>query len=280
MKFQFPFFAILLALLVGGCSTVNITSKQFIPKDAGKVALLKKTAPSYQVDDIEFTHPDGAISRGIFVHKPDAQFMVLYFMGAGVRVDVNGAMIAKPFIEMNANFISYDYHDFGRSDAPESSFGLPDLERETLALYDHVRATTKGTLVVHGHSFGSFVAAKLAGKRQLDALVLEGTGTNAQAYADNQIPWFAKPFVRVKLDQELLAIDNRAALSSYDGPVLIINGVNDVQTPVGISRELFDSLNNPRKRFEAVNEAGHMNSMSKAQAVSAYRAFIGGAYSS
>jgi hypothetical protein len=54
------------------------------------------------------------------VHKPDAQFTVLYFMGSGVRIDVNGAFIAKPFVEMNANFISYDYHDFGRSDAPES----------------------------------------------------------------------------------------------------------------------------------------------------------------
>lgn len=260
---------------LSACSTVNVTSKQFLPRDAGKLAVLKKTAPAYKVDNIEYTHPDGAISRGIYVHKPDAQFTVLYFMGSGVRVDVNGAQFAKPFVEMNANVISFDYHDFGRSDAPESAFDLPDLERETLAVYDHVRATTKGKLVVHGHSFGSFVAAKLAAHRPLDALVLEGTGTNAQAYADNMIPWYAKLFVRVNLDEKLQATDNRVALRSFQGPLLIINGTNDVQTPIATSRTLFDSIENPRKRFVAADEAGHMNSMSKPQTLNAYRDFVG-----
>lgn len=255
-----------------------MTSKQFIPRDIVKISQIKKMAPSYQIDNVEFAHPGGAVSRGLFIHKPDAQFTVLYFMGSGVRLDVSGAAIAKPFIEMNANFISFDYHDFGRSDAPESAFGLLELEVETLALYDYVRATTKGELVVHGHSFGSFVAARLAGQRQLDALILEGTGTNAQAYADNQVPLFAKPFVRVKLDPELSSIDNRTALQTFQGPVLVINGVNDVQTPIGTSLELFDSLKNPHKRFEAVKDAGHMNAMTKPKALSAYRAFIGGAY--
>lgn len=272
---------VLLAIAISSlaaCTTVNVTSRQFIPKDAGKLALLKKIAPEYKVDNIEFTHPGGAVSRGIFVHKPDAQFTVFYFMGSGVRIDVNAAQFAKPFLEMNANVISFDYHDFGRSDAPESAFDLPDLERETLALYDHVRAITDGKLVVHGHSFGSFVAAKLAGKRPLDALVLEGTGTNAQAYADNTVPWFAKPFVRVQLDEKLQAIDNRTALRSYQGPVLVINGANDVQTPIATSRALFDSLDNPHKRFVAVSEAGHMNSMVKPETLSAYRSFLDGSY--
>ncbi|NYE61151.1 pimeloyl-ACP methyl ester carboxylesterase [Duganella sp. 1224] len=124
------------------------------------------------------------------------------------------------------------------------------METETLALYDHVRATTKGKLVVHGHSFGSFVAARLASKRPLDAL----------------------------LDQKLQAIDNRNALRAYQGPVLIINGVNDVQTPLVTARELFDNLNNPHKRFEAVAEAGHMTAMTKTDTLRAYRAFLDGAY--
>ena len=269
--------AAMLAAL-GGCSTVNLTAKQFLPRDSGKVTHLKKTAPAYQVENIEFTHPDGAISRGIHVRKPDAQFTVLYFMGSGVRVDAHGGVFSKPFTEMNANVISFDYHDFGRSEAPDFPFGLADLERETLALYDHVRATTKGKLVVHGHSFGSFVAARLAAKRELDALVLEGTGTNAQAYADNQIPWYAKAFVRINLDQDLAAIDNRAALRAFQGPLLVINGVNDVQTPIATSRELFDGVANPRKRFVAVEEAGHMNSMSKPQTFGVYQAFLGGSY--
>ncbi|OEZ62625.1 alpha/beta fold hydrolase [Duganella sp. HH105] len=267
--------SLVLLVAFSGCSTLNVTSKQFIPKDNGKLALLKKSAPDYQVDNIEFKHPDGAISRGVYIHKPDAQFTVLYFMGSGIRLDVAGGYFAKPFTELNANIISYDYHDFGRSDAPESAFGLAELEKETLALYDHARATTKGRLVVHGHSFGSFVAAGLAGKRPLDALVLEGTGTSARAYVENQVPWFAKPFVQINIDPQLSSTDNRAALRAFQGPLLIMNGVNDVQTPLANSRELFDSLAIPHKRFEAIREAGHMNAMTKPEALSAYRDFIG-----
>ncbi|OFA06067.1 alpha/beta fold hydrolase [Duganella sp. HH101] len=267
--------SLVLVVAFSGCSTLNVTSKQFIPKDNGKLALLKKSAPDYQVDNIEFKHPDGAISRGVYIHKPDAQFTVLYFMGSGIRLDVAGGYFAKPFTELNANIISYDYHDFGRSDAPESAFGLAELEKETLALYDHARATTQGRLVVHGHSFGSFVAAGLAGKRPLDALVLEGTGTSARAYVENQVPWFAKPFVQVNIDPELSSTDNRAALRAFQGPLLIMNGVNDVQTPLANSRELFDSLAIPHKRFEAIRDAGHMNAMTKPEALAAYRSFTG-----
>lgn len=71
----------------------------------------------------------------------------------------------------------------------------------------------------------------------MDALILEGAGTNAQAYGDNQVPWFAKPFVRVKLDQELTFIDNRTALRAFHGPVLVIKSANDVQTPIGTTRK-------------------------------------------
>src|SRR5450830_1086256 len=156
MSLRSKLFSLLLMIALSACSTVNISSKQFIPRDTNKLALLKKTAPTYQVDNIEFTHASGAISRGVFVHKPDAQFTVLYFMGSGLRLDVHGGAMAKPFLDMNANFITYDYHDFGRSEALDTQFGLTELEAETLALYDHVRATTPGKLVVHCHSFGSF----------------------------------------------------------------------------------------------------------------------------
>jgi pimeloyl-ACP methyl ester carboxylesterase len=263
---------------LGACTTYNYTSQQFIPKDVGKLSQLKKSAPTYQTDNIDLVQADGAISRGVSIHKSDPAFTVLYFMGSGIRVDANGASIAKPFTELSANFISFDYRGFGRSDAPDTNIGLADLERDTLAIYDHVRKTTSGKLVVHGHSFGSFIAAKLASLRPLDALVLEGTGTSAQAYSDNLVPWFAKPFITVKLDQELLAIDNRVALSNFKAPLMIINGTNDSQTPIGTARDLFSALNKPNKRFEAIHGAGHMNSMSKPETLKAYGEFIGGKF--
>jgi hypothetical protein len=37
-------------------------------------------------------------------------------------------------------------------------------------------------------------------------------------------------------------------------------------------------LNNQHKRFEAVQEAGHMNAMTKPETRRAYQSFIGGVY--
>ena len=278
MKNRITALLIVSSLLLGGCTTINYTAQQFVPRDTGKLNLLKDAAPAYQIENIEFKQVDGAISRGVYIQKPTADFTVLYFMGSGVRVDANGLNFGKAFTELNANIISFDYRGFGRSDSNGKPHSLIELERDALALYDYVRKIVPGELVVHGHSFGSFVAARLAGQRPIDALVLEGTGTTASAYAENMVPWFAKAFVKINLDQELMAIDNRASLAKYTGPLLIINGVNDVQTPAPTARELFESVKRGKKHYEEVQGAGHMNAMSQPEAQKAYRDFLRGQY--
>lgn len=265
-------------LSLSACTTVNYTAQQFVPKDPGKISLLPSVAPAYQLENIEYKQADGAISRGVYIRKPGADFTVLYFMGSGVRVDANGTSFAKAFTELNANVISFDYRGFGRSDSNGKPHSLIELESDALSLYDYARKMVPGRLIVHGHSFGSFVAARLASKRAVDALVLEGTGTTALAYSDNMVPWFAKPFVKINLDEELTAVDNRAALRNYAGPVLIINGVNDVQTPAATARELFASIPRSNKRYEEVTNAGHMNAMSKPETLKAYRDFLNGQF--
>lgn len=264
--------------LLGGCSTINYTAQNFVPRDAGKLSILKIQAPAYQIEDLEIKQADGAISRGVYIHKPNAEFTVLYFMGSGVRLDANGFYFSKAFTELNANIICFDYRGFGRSDSDGKAHGLTEIEGDTLAIYDDARKKVPGKLVVHGHSFGSFVAAKLASLRPIDTLVLEGTGTTARAYGDNFVPWFAKPFISVHLDSELTAIDNRAALSLFKGDLLILNGTNDVQTPAPTARELFLSLGKSNKRFLEVPDAGHMNAMSKPQAIAAYRELLIGKF--
>lgn len=266
------------SIALSACTTINYSSQNFVPRDPHKITHLKTLNPTYQLDNLEFVQSDGAISRGVHWHKPDAEITVLYFMGSGVRIDANGAYFMKPFAALNANVISFDYRGFGRSDSADKPHGLKETQDDTLALYDHVRKMVKGKLVVHGHSFGSFVAAKLASLRPLDALVLEGTGTTAQAYGDNLVPWFAKPFITINLDPELLSIDNRASLQNVAAPILIINGADDKQTPEPTAHDLFMNLKKSNKRYEKALGMGHMNAMTRAETISAYRAFLGGEY--
>lgn len=261
---------LLSALMSTGCMTVTVSSKQFVPRDPNKLSTLKTSTPEYQVRDLEFAQADGSVSRGIYFSKSGTETTVLYFLGSGVRVDANGAYFLKPFADLNFNVIAFDYRGFGRSDATTKEHGLKEIESDTLALYDHVRGLVKGRLIVHGHSFGSFVAARLAGQRQLDALVLEGTGTDAKTYAENLTPWFAKPFVNYQMDGDVTEVDNRRSLQNAKFPILIIAGKRDTTTPEGTARVLFDALPQGTKRFVSV-DSGHMDGMVFPEAKAAYK---------
>ncbi|MBC3890683.1 alpha/beta hydrolase [Undibacterium sp. LX40W] len=257
-------------VLLSGCMTVNVSSNQFVPRDTNKLALLKKSAPDYQMRDVEFVQADGSISRGVYLNKPGAQATVLYFLGSGIRLDADGAYFLKPFADLNLNVIAFDYRSFGRSDATTSKHGLKEIESDTAALYDYARGMVQGQLIVHGHSFGSFVAAHLAGQRQLDGLVLEGTGTDAKTYAQNLTPWFAKPFVSYNVVGDVAEVDNRRSLQDIQFPILIIAGKRDTTTPEPTARVLFDSLKQSQKRFVSV-DAGHMDAMLFPEVKAAYK---------
>lgn len=253
--------------------TVNVSSNQFVPRDTNKLALLKKSVPDYQMRDVEFVQADGSISRGVHFNKPGVQATVLYFLGSGIRLDADGAFFLKPFADLNLNVIAFDYRSFGRSDATTSKHGLKEIESDTAALYDYARGMVQGRLIVHGHSFGSFVAAHLAGQRKLDGLVLEGTGTDAKTYAQNLTPWFAKPFVSYNVVGDVAEVDNRRSLQDIQFPILIIAGKRDTTTPEPTARVLFDSIKQSQKRFVSV-DSGHMDAMLFQETKAAYKEFL------
>jgi pimeloyl-ACP methyl ester carboxylesterase len=270
----------LIALTVfmsSGCMTVDVSSKQFVPRDANKLVLLKASAPEYQLRDVEFVQADGSVSRGVHFSKPGAEATVLYFLGSGIRVDADGTFFLKSFADLNLDVITFDYRSFGRSDATTKNHGLKEIEADTAALYDHVRSLVKGRLIVHGHSFGSFVAAHLAGQRQLDGLVLEGTGTDPKTYAQNLTPWFARPFVTYRVVGDVAEVDNVRSLQGTKFPILVIAGKRDSTTPEATARVLFDSLKQSNKRFVSV-DSGHMDAMLFPETKAAYKDFISGKF--
>ncbi len=264
---------LLSALMSTGCMTVTVSSKQFVPRDTNKLALLKTSAPDYQIRNVEFVQADGSVSRGVYFNKENADVTVLYFLGSGIRLDADGAYFLKPFSDLNANVFVFDYRNFGRSDATTKEHGLKEIESDTLALFDYVRGQVKGRLIVHGHSFGSFVAARLAGQREVDGLVLEGTGTDAKTYAQNLTPWFAKPFVSYNVVGDVLEVDNRRSLQNAKFPILVIAGKRDTTTPEVTARVLFDALSPSNKRFVSV-DSGHMDAMVFPETKAAYQEFL------
>jgi fermentation-respiration switch protein FrsA (DUF1100 family) len=115
-------------------------------------------------------------------------------------------------------------------------------------------------IVVYGRSLGSGAAARLAVDRKAAALILESSFTSVADFARR----FLAPQFLVR-DR----FDNREALKSYRGPLLLIHGRRDAVVPIEHARELVTIV--PGARLHEI-DCGH-NDCPRQWAV--IRAFLG-----
>src|SRR5262249_52743189 len=115
----------------------------------------------------------------------------------------------------------------------------PELILEdALAVYDYAIALDSSAgkkRILYGFSLGGMVAAQVAGQRAVDGLVLEATAPNVDAWAWSQIPWYAKPIVRARIEPALASVDTLVALRSFGGEVLVMTSPADKQAPASLS---------------------------------------------
>lgn len=224
---------------------------------------LNKVLPQAMLSEeaikVSQVNADEVLIKGVSVSLPEAKATVLYFGGNLTHVDENGPHLSNLSASCPANFATFDYRGYGRTN------GTPDvlvLKEDALRIYDHVRAKTQGKLVVYGFSLGSFMAGYIAANRPVDGLVLEGSSTNPDELINARIPWYYKPFVTVTISDNLKTVDNQAAVSRYMGKALVITGENDVSTPPQLGRKLFESIASPDKNYYMVPNGTH-NGLSK-----------------
>jgi pimeloyl-ACP methyl ester carboxylesterase len=101
------------------------------------------------------------------------------------------------------------------------------------------------------------VASAVAETQPVDALVLEGTATNAQDMVDHRFPWYAKLVARPKFSAEVAAIDPVKALHAYQGPLLVLGGEDDEMRPPSLQRSLYEQAPTPRKAMRLFAGYGH-----------------------
>jgi pimeloyl-ACP methyl ester carboxylesterase len=168
-----------------------------------------------------------------------------------------------------------DHRGYGLSE------GVPTIgamEQDSLAAFDYLRALEGPgrRVVVHGQSLGSFVAGHVAANRPTAGVVLESSATTAEQWSDARIPGLARPFLRVRIDENLQGRGNLANMARIDEPLLLLVGSRDKTTPPQLSQGLYAAspLAPGRKTLQLVNGAGHTDVMTKPQALAAYRAFL------
>jgi hypothetical protein len=270
--------AAVLGLSLSACTTIRIEEKDVIRPDRYRrpdaVLDAGRLVPGAKVADQTLALPQGPVLGGVTVAQGRHPVALLYFGGNSFQLDRHGARVLPPMLACGVDVTVFDYRGFGRSQGQATVAAMAD---DALRVYDHVRARHPGGVVVHGHSLGSFIAAHVAAQRpDVRGLVLETTATNAQDWAQRNVPWYVRPFVRVELADALKGVDNQTSARKYQGPALVLAAGKDRMTPAELGRKVYEALPGTGKRWVLVEQAGHNSVLHDAQAHATYCDFVRG----
>ena len=230
-------------LLLSGCATFTVGERDLLPQPDRPVTakLVGEIDPALSLDTLRLARPDGAVLGGVHVHAPGRDITVVYYGGNQFLADRHGAAVARGLLPLGVSLVLFDHRGSGHSTGEVSLAALRD---DALAIRDHVvnaLGVPPQRLVLHGFSLGGMLAGDVAERRGAGGLVLESTGSNADEWSRALVPWYARPFVRVRLADSLHSLDNHRAVGSHRGALLVMVGDEDSQTPAAMSRRLFAS---------------------------------------
>jgi len=271
-------FAFALFLLAGAC-TAEVTERGLLaPVKGGEMSadLLAQAAPAFSPTRLEVTTPDGIRLYALLLRQPDARATIIYFGGNGYTIGRYGPWSAAIFERLGVNLVLVDHRGFGQSQGVPSA---AKIEEDGLAVFDHVAALSDigaRPILVHGQSLGSFIAGHVAAHRPTAGVVLESSVTTTEDWARSATPGAAKPFLKVRISEELRGRGNLANVRLIDESLLLLVGAMDGTTPPALSQALYAASQLPpdRKTLEIIPRANHVNVMTYPEAVAAYRNFL------
>lgn len=280
MRRSATIFGLLAAMAVAGCQTVRLTDEGIFRPQAGAALTaegLGSTGADYRLEPQTLMTTDGVRLQGVLLRRPGAERTVLYFGPNLSTVERTAPGMAAALAPLNVNLVMFDYRGYGASETGELT--VPRLMTDAEEVFDHVTrlpGLRPDATVVHGLSLGSFMAGHVAARRPTAGLVLEGSATSAEEFASAQIPWFARPVVRLEISPGLQGQGNLQYMDDINEPLLVLVGQRDTVTRPVFSRRLFEASTLPasRKRLAVIAGATHSDTMQQPEAIAAYGEFL------
>ncbi|MGB0986856.1 MAG: alpha/beta hydrolase [Pseudoalteromonas spongiae] len=272
------FFASALALT--GC-TATIKESRFIAQDDEKtlysdtfINTLNAQTPRHNVNVISIPSEDKTTTLyGVFLDNEKTQNTVLYIPGNGMSVEKAATNALLELAEYDYDIVIFDRRGLGAS---EGTATIANLISDANVTFDYTKQSLKADkVIVHGYSLGSFIAAQLAKNKAVDGLVMQGSATNVDDWVDEAMPWYSKVFVDVQIDDAFYSVDNKQVLSeNYVGPLLVIGGADDKQTPAILSEKLFNASTSAEKQLVIAENADHGEMFKSKNVQVAYQTFL------
>ena len=205
-------------------------------------------------EDVWIQTRDGPRIHGWLVRPPDvaADFSraILWLHGNSGNIGNRAAAVAAMSQALGAPVLIIDYRGYGRS---EGSPGEDGLYSDAEAAYEYLSGLTEpagARVVIFGRSLGAAVAARLATRRDAEALIIHSPFTSIAEMARRSNPFLpARLLVRARFD-------TLSIMPTIGMPVLVIHGTGDEIVPVEMGRRVFEAAAGPKRMFELEGE-GH-----------------------
>ncbi|MDT9000342.1 alpha/beta hydrolase [Paucibacter sp. APW11] len=273
---------LLATLTLSACVSVQVNEREIFSRNTAPAAedwlsqaQAQAGATGARLEQVRFQSADGTSLGGLFLRQPGARLTAVYFQGAGNIVQRSYPVLLRDASQLPVNVLFWDYRGMGLSEGVGS---MQQLRDDTQAAVREARRLSGDNLPLAywGFSLGTLVGAHLAAEAPPDALLLEGTLTSAQDWADNKVPWYAKPFVRIQIDDSVRGYDNRQALQKLRTPTLLLVGSEDQTSPPAFTRSLAQAMQYRGSCLRVLEVPGvaHGGTLRKPEGVAAARELL------
>ena len=203
-----------------------------------------------EFEDVHLTTTDGVRIHGWFVPGSGGPTLV-WFHGNGGNISHRVDNIAALNRRLGVSILIIDYRGYGLSEGSPTEQGTY-LDAEAALAHAFARPDVDPERVVlFGRSLGCAVAAEMAARHDVYAVVLESPFTSISAMARQAYPFL--PGLGLLVGDMYDTLDKAARIHA---PVMVLHGDSDEIVPFEMGREVFEAAPEP-KRFYAIRGAGH-----------------------
>jgi uncharacterized protein len=205
------------------------------------------------VQDVPLIAADGTKLHAWWIPNKDASFTFLAFHGNAANI-TNRTPTYEFLRGLSANVLALEYRGYGRSEGSPSESGIySDADAAYQYLLNNLGIRPR-SIISFGQSLGTAVAANLAARKEVGAVVLEAPFPSASVVA-RKFFWFF-PGIHLLVHGQL---DTARRLRHLTAPLLIVHCTQDPVIPFELGQATYTAASQP-KQFLTINGYCHEES--------------------
>jgi len=194
-------------------------------------------------ESVVFKTSDGLRLTGWYIPAENSEMTVLFCHGNGGNM-MHRLDSINILCNLGLNCFIFDYRGYGNSEGKPSEEGTYLDARAAYEWLAKEKGISPDDIIVFGRSLGGSIAAQLAGKVKVGALIIESAFTSyadigRKFYPYMPVRWFARFSYRT--------VDY---VKDVHCPVMIIHSRNDEIIPFEFGLELYEAANEPKEFVE------------------------------